>query len=91
MLTERWNLDRTEDIGPEIGKMCPGDGRCLRVGQIRPESNVEILFGETAVAGQNRPDQQTEKLPQHEAYRDWEQPDERNQNKSQQIEQTIHE
>ena len=71
--------------------MFSGDARRFGVGQFRSEGNLEILFGESAVAGQNRPDQQSEKLAQQEADRDGQQPDERNQTKSKQIEQTIHE
>ena len=47
---------------------CDGGGFTLRKGGA--ESNAEILFGETAVAGQNHPDQQTDQLTQHETDRD---------------------
>ena len=71
--------------------MFSGEGGRFGIGQSRAEGNVEILFGESAVAGQYGPDQQSEKLAQQEAYCDGQQPDERNQKKSEQIEQTIHE
>ena len=61
--------------------MLPGDACRLTWTQIGTKGNTEILFGETAVAGQNRPDNQSKNLAQHEADRDGKQPDERDKTK----------
>ena len=69
------DLDRANDIGPEIEKMSKGDPRGFPVGQRGSESDLEILFGETAVARQNHPHQKSDSLSQNEANRDGEQSD----------------
>ena len=71
--------------------MPQGDQGGLPSGQGGAEGNAEILFGESAVAGQNRPDQQPDCLTQHETESDGKQPDQGHQRKSKKIEQTIHE
>ena len=69
------NLDRADDIGPEIQKMSQGDPGGFLVGQRGTEGDLEILFGETAVAGQNHPNQKPDCLSQDETDRDGEQSD----------------
>ena len=57
LLAQGRDLHRAEDVGPEIEEMPQGDQGGLPSGQGGAEGNAEILFGESAVAGQNRPDQ----------------------------------
>ena len=75
LLAQGRDLDRADDICPEIKKMLQGDPGCLLVRKRRAEGNPEILFGETAVAGQNQPHQKSDSLSQNETERDGEQSD----------------
>lgn len=55
--------------------MLQGDPGSLLVRQRGAEGNPEILFGETAVAGQNHPHQKSDSLSQNETERDGKQSD----------------
>ena len=94
LLTECRDLDGTEEIRSEAGKVLSDQGCGLPVVQSltpAPKGNAEIPFGETAVAGQNHPDHESDELSQHEADGDGQQSDERDHPESQQVNQTIHE
>ena len=45
------DFDRGDDVRSEIGKMFSGEDGRFEIGQLWTEGNVEILFGESAVAG----------------------------------------
>ena len=72
LLTQGRDLDGADNIGPQIQEMTQGDQGGLLGRQRIAESNTEIPFGETAVAGQNHPDKEADRLAQHEANRDGE-------------------
>ena len=55
--------------------MSQGDPGGFPIGQRGTEGDLEILFGETAVAGQNHPHQKSDCLSQDETDRDGEQSD----------------
>ena len=90
LLAQGGDLHRADDVGAEVEEVPQGDQGSLPAGQPGPEGDAEILFGESAVAGQNHPDKETDCLTQHEAHRDGEQADPRHNRQSQKIEQTIH-